>query len=83
MNSYQRFSFKLLGNRMKAKRGEFVELRNNLMRARITLPFEAYLASAYVTAFTVGMSAAAILGLFSYLLRIPEMITKKQRANKP
>ncbi len=77
MNSYQRFCFKILGERMKKKRSQFVELRNNLLRARITVPFEAYLASAYVTAFLVGISTAVVLGLFAYLLRIPEMITYK------
>jgi len=77
VNSYQRICFKLLGERMKKKRGDYVQLRNNLMRARIIVPFEAYLASAYVTAFIVGISTAVILGLFSYLLRIPEMITYK------
>ena len=77
MNSYQRFCFKILGERLKKKREERLELRNNLMRARITVPFEAYLASAYVTAFLVGIAAAVLIGLFSYLLRIPEMITYK------
>jgi flagellar protein FlaJ len=77
MNGYQRFCFKILGDRMKGKRGQFLELRNNLMRARITVPFEAYLASAYVTAFLVGIGTAVVLGLVSYLLRIPEMITYK------
>ena len=77
MNSYQRLCFKILGERMKKKRGDYVQLRNNLIRARITVPFEAYLASAYITAFIVGISTAVILGLFAYLLRIPEMITYK------
>jgi flagellar protein FlaJ len=77
MNSYQRFCFKIFGDRLKKKRGDYLQLRNNLMRARITVPFEAYLASAYVTSFIVGISAAVLLGLFSYLMRIPEMITYK------
>jgi flagellar protein FlaJ len=77
MNSYQRFCFKILGERLKKKRGDYLELRNNLMRARITVPFEAYLATAYVTSFLVGFVVAAVLGVFSYLLRIPEMITYK------
>jgi flagellar protein FlaJ len=77
MNSYQRFCFKIFGERLKKRRGEYLELRNNLMRARITVPFEAYLASAYVTAFIVGISTAVVLGIFSFLLRIPEMITYK------
>ncbi|MDD1668907.1 MAG: type II secretion system F family protein [Methanomicrobiales archaeon] len=77
MNGYQRFCFKILGERLKKKRSDYLQLRNNLLRARITVPFEAYLASAYVTAFIVGITAAALLGFFSYLLRIPEMITYK------
>ncbi|HVN66417.1 MAG TPA: type II secretion system F family protein [Methanomicrobiales archaeon] len=77
MNSYQRFCFKIMGERLKKKRGNYLVLRNNLMRARITVPFEAYLASAYVTSFLVGIIAAALIGVFSYLLRIPEMITYK------
>jgi flagellar protein FlaJ len=77
MNSFHRFCFKLLGERMKKKRGAYVELRNSLLRARISVPFEAYLATAYITAFLVGVVAAVVLGLFSYLLRIPEMITYK------
>jgi flagellar protein FlaJ len=75
MNSYQRFCFKLFGDRLKKRRQDYLALRNNLMRARITVPFEAYLASAYVTAFIVGISTAVVLGVFSYLLRIPEMIS--------
>src|SRR5512136_1810191 len=77
MNSYQRICFKILGERLKKKRGDYLELRNNLMRARITVPFEAYLASAYVTSFLVGIGAAFLIGIFSYLLKIPEMITYK------
>lgn len=77
MNSYHRFCFKILGERLKKKRAEHVELRNNLLRARITVPFEAYLASAYITSFVVGIVAALVLGIFSYLFRIPEMITYK------
>ncbi len=77
MNSYQRFCFKIMGNRLKGKRSEYVDLRNNLLRARITVPFEAYLASAYVTAFIVGIGTALVIGVFSYLLRIPEMISYK------
>ena len=45
MNSYHRFCFRLLGERAKKRREEFLELRNNLLRARINTPFEAYLAT--------------------------------------
>ncbi|MDD1655977.1 MAG: type II secretion system F family protein [Methanomicrobiales archaeon] len=77
MNSYERFCFKLLGERAKKRREEFLQLRNNLIRARITSPFEAYLATAWISSFLGGLVAAVLLGLLSYLLRVPEMITYK------
>ena len=77
MNSYGRFCFRLLGERAKKRREGFLQLRNNLMRGRITTPFEAYLATAWVSSFLGGFLAAVLLGLMSYLLRIPEMVTYK------
>jgi flagellar protein FlaJ len=77
MNSYERFCFRLLGERAKKRREEFLQLRNNLMRARFTNPFEAYLSTAWVSSLLGGFVAAVLLGLLSYLLRIPEMITYK------
>jgi flagellar protein FlaJ len=77
MNSYERLCFKLLGDRAKKRREDYLPLRNNLMRGRITSPFEAYLATAWVSSFLGGIVAAVLLGLLSYLLRIPEMITYK------
>lgn len=77
MNSYERFSFKLLGERAKRRREEFLQLRNNLLRGRIGTPFEAYLATAWVSSFLGGFLAAAILGLVSFLFRIPEMVEYK------
>lgn len=38
-------------------------------------PFEAYLATAYISAVVVGLVAAVLIGLLTYLLRIPDMIT--------
>ena len=55
MNSYQRFCFNLIGNRLKEKRDDFLILRNDMMRARMTVPFEAYLSTAYVTSALVGL----------------------------
>jgi flagellar protein FlaJ len=74
MNSYERFCFNLLGNRMKAKRVDYLSLRKNMMGARMTVPFEAYLSTAYCTSFVVGAIAAVIIGVISYLFRIPEMV---------
>ncbi|MCC7566457.1 MAG: secretion system protein, partial [Methanomicrobiaceae archaeon] len=74
MNSFERTCFNLLGHRMKSKRADYVKLRNDLMQARITTPFEAYLATAYVTSVAVGLIFAVIIGFLTYFLRLPEMI---------
>ena len=75
MNSYERFCFNLIGHDLREKRGDFVKLRNDLVGARMNTPFEAYLATAYVSSIIVGLTAAVIIGLLAYLLRVPEMIT--------
>lgn len=77
MNSYERFCFTLIGQRMKAKRSKYIDLRNNLLSARMRIPFEAYLATAYVTSFLVGIVAAIIIGVLTYLLRLPELVKYK------
>jgi len=74
MNSYERFCFNLIGHGLKEKRGDYVSLRNDLMGARMNTPFEAYLATAYVSSVAVGLVAAMLIGLLTYLLRVPEMI---------
>src|SRR5690606_36424076 len=75
MNCYERFCFNLIGRDLKEKRGEFIKLRNDLVGARMNTPFDAYLATAYVSSVIVGLVAAVIIGLLTYLLRVPEMIT--------
>ncbi|NLA38303.1 MAG: secretion system protein, partial [Methanomicrobiales archaeon] len=75
MNSYERFCFNLIGRDLKGKRGDFIALRKNLVAARMNTPFEAYLATAYVSSGVVGLVAAGLIGLAAYILRIPEMIT--------
>ncbi|MBN1194981.1 MAG: type II secretion system F family protein [Methanomicrobiaceae archaeon] len=74
MNSYERFCFNIIGNRMKVKRADYLSLRNDMMGARMKIPFEAYLSTAYVTSILVGLVAALFIGIVSYLLKIPEMI---------
>ncbi|MDD3406538.1 MAG: type II secretion system F family protein [Methanomicrobium sp.] len=81
MNSYERFCFNLLGERMQKKRDDYSTLRNEMQRARMRTSFEAYLATAYVSAFLVGILMAFIIGLFTFLLKIPEMIV--YRGNLP
>ncbi|MCM2466502.1 type II secretion system F family protein [Methanoculleus oceani] len=74
MNGYERFCFNLIGHGLKEKRGDYISLRNNLMGARMNTPFEAYLATAYISSIVVGLVAAVLIGLLTYLLRIPDMI---------
>lgn len=75
MNGYERFCFNLIGRNLNEKRGDFVRLRRDLTGARMNTPFEAYLATAYVTSVIVGLVAAVFIGSVTYFLRIPEMIT--------
>ncbi len=75
MNSFERLCFNLLGDRMKEKRGSHLELRNNMMGARMTTPFEVYLSTAYISSIIVGLIFAAVIGFFTWVLKIPEMIT--------
>jgi flagellar protein FlaJ len=77
MNSYERFCFNLIGRNLKKKRGDYLHLRNDLMGARIKTPFEAYLATAYMSSVIVGLVAALFIGLVSFLLKLPEMVTYK------
>jgi flagellar protein FlaJ len=75
MNSYERFCFNLLGKRMKAKRDQYAQLRNDLLSARSKTPFEVYLATAYVSSIIAGVGMALLLGILTYLLNIPKYIT--------
>jgi flagellar protein FlaJ len=75
MNGFERFCFNLVGPQMKAKRGEYLKLRNDLMSARLNTPFEAYMATAYISSVAVGLIAAMLIGLVTFLFRIPDMIT--------
>ncbi len=74
MNSFERFSFNLLGKRMKAKRDDYVTLRNDLLSARFKTPFEVYLSTAYVSSIIVGLSAAVVIGLVSWVFQLPMLV---------
>lgn len=74
MNGYERFCFNLIGHNLKGKRGDFISLRRDLMGARMNTPFEAYLATAYISAVVVGLVTAVLIGVLTYLLRIPDLI---------
>jgi flagellar protein FlaJ len=77
MNSYERLCFNLLGKRMKAKRDNYSQLRNDLISARLKTPFEVYLSTAFISSILVGLLAAAVIGLFSWVLRLPMLVKYK------
>jgi archaeal flagellar protein FlaJ len=77
MNSFERFSFNLLGNRMKGKRDEYSQLRNDLISARFKTPFEVYLSTAVVSAVIVGFGMAVMIGLITWILKLPNLIQYK------
>lgn len=59
---------------MRKKRDDFLYLRTDMMRARMTVPFEAYLSTAYITSVIVGLLAGVAIGLITWAFRVPEMI---------
>lgn len=77
MNSFERFSFNVLGKRMKAKREQYGALRNDLVSARFKTPFEVYLSTAYVSSIIVGLAAAIVIGAVSWILKLPTLIKYK------
>jgi len=74
MNSYERFCFNLLGKRMKAKRDDYVTLRNDLLSARFKTPFEVYLSTAFVSSIVVGLSAALVIGIITWVFQLPNLV---------
>lgn len=74
MNSYERVCFNLLGGRIKEKRDDYIFLRTDMMRARMTIPFEAYMATAYVSSALVGLLFGVLIGLLTYIFRLPDLI---------
>jgi flagellar protein FlaJ len=77
MNSYERFCFNLVGMRMKAKRDQYSQLRNDLISARLKTPFEVYISTALISSVIVGFLAAVGLGLLTWALKLPQIIKYK------
>jgi flagellar protein FlaJ len=77
MNSFERFCFNLLGMKMKARREQYSQLRNDLISARLKTPFEVYISTAIVSSVLVGLISAVALGFFTWLLKIPNLIKYK------
>jgi flagellar protein FlaJ len=77
MNSYERFCFNLLGKQMKGKRLDYAQLRSDLISARFKTPFEVYSSTALVSSALVGLSVAVIIGILSWVFKLPNLITYK------
>jgi len=77
MNSFERFCFNLLGMRMKARRGDYAQLRNDLLSARLRTPFEVYTSTAIVSSIIAGLVSAICLGLLTWVLKLPNLIHYK------
>jgi flagellar protein FlaJ len=77
MNSFERFCFNLLGKRVKAKRDDYLALRNDLISARFKTPFEVYLSTAYISSIIVGLSFALVIGIISWIFQLPTLIKYK------
>jgi flagellar protein FlaJ len=77
MNSYERFCFNLLGNRMKGKRDAYSQLRNDIISPRLKTPFEVYLSTAFLSSILVGLLAAVIIGTISWIFKLPTLLTYK------
>ena len=80
MNSIQRLAFRLFGTYAGKKRNKYAELRNSLLTARMKVPFEVYLSTAYLGSILVGILSAVLLGFFTWALNIPGMITYRGAA---
>jgi len=74
MNSFERFCFGILGERMKERRAEFYSLRMNLLAARIKTPIEAYVSTATVTSYITGAIAGFFIAITGLLFGIPNTI---------
>jgi flagellar protein FlaJ len=84
MNSFERFSYNLLGKRILEKRDQYAQLRKNLISARMKKPFETYLPTAYISSLVVGLVGAIILGMLAWIIRLPSVIMIKiGLANSP
>ena len=75
MNSFERIAFRLLGKYAGKKRDKYADLRNSLLTARMKVPFEVYLSTAYLASAIIGIVSAILLGALTWLLNIPGMIT--------
>jgi flagellar protein FlaJ len=74
MNSFERIAFSLLGKYAGKKRDKYKDLRNSLLTARMKVPFEVYLSTAYLGSAIIGIVIAILIGAFTWIFDIPGMI---------
>jgi len=74
MNGFERLAFRIMGGYAEKKRDAYSTLRNDLVTARMKVPFEVYLSTAYLSSVIAGIVASIVLGLITYLLNLPAMI---------
>jgi flagellar protein FlaJ len=74
MNSYERFCFRLLGGRLGKQRDKYASLRKDLISARMKVPFEVYISTAFFSSFLAGLIGAVALGGVTYIFNLPQMI---------
>ena len=75
MNSFERIAFSLLGKYAGKKRDKYTALRNALLTARMKMPFEVYLSTAYLGSAIIGIVIAILIGAFTWIFNVPGMIT--------
>lgn len=74
MNSWERLAFRLFGTIAGKKRDKYAALRSALVAARMKVPFEVYLSTAYLSSLLAGAIASIVLGLITFLFNVPSMI---------
>ncbi|HOP66521.1 MAG TPA: type II secretion system F family protein [Methanoregulaceae archaeon] len=75
MNSFERIAFRLLGTRAATKRDKYADLRSSLVTARMKIPFEVYLSTAYLSSAIAAVLGAVVLGLITYAFNLPSLVT--------
>lgn len=75
MNSYERIAFRLLGTRAATKRDKYADLRSSLVTARMKIPFEVYISTAYLSSAIAAILGAVLLGLITYIFNLPSLVT--------
>lgn len=75
MNSFERIAFRLLGTRAATKRDKYADLRSSLVTARMKIPFEVYISTAYLSSAIAAVLGAFLLGLITYIFNLPSLVT--------